>query len=82
MNFKKLTKAQFYELWDYEQVHYINNLSNYYSNGDFVELKEGDVIDLVTGEVIEDVFEYLLNLNNEPTEFQGKCFCEVKILEK
>jgi hypothetical protein len=51
-------------------------LSNYYSNGDFVELKEGDVIDLVTGDVIEDVFEYLLNLNNEPTEFQDKCFCE------
>lgn len=78
-NVSKLTKDQFNKLSESEQIDYINELGNFYCDCDLVEKADVSVIDLDSDTEIENLFDYLLDLNAEGTDLQGHCFIEIEV---
>lgn len=76
---RKLTKEQFNKLSESEQIDYINELGNFYCDCDLVEKADVAVIDLDSDTEIENLFDYLLELNAEGTDLQGHCFLEIEV---
>lgn len=76
---RKLTKEQFNKLSESEQIDYINELGNFYSDCDLVEKADVSVIDLDSDTEIENLFDYLLDLDTEGTDLQGHCFIEIEV---
>lgn len=73
---RKLTKDQFNKLSESEQIDYINELGNFYCDCDLVEKVDVAVIDLDSDTEIENLFDYLLDLDTEGTDLQGRCFAD------
>lgn len=75
---KKLTKDQFNALGTEKQVKYINELSNLYSNRDFVKYGIDDEypLDIDSDTEIENIYDYLLDLDKEFTDLHNVCFVE------
>lgn len=73
---RKLTKEQFNKLSESEQIDYINELGNFYCDCDLVEKADVAVIDLDSDTEIENLFDYLLDLDTEGTDLQGRCFAD------
>lgn len=74
---KKLTRDEFLELTFDNQVEYINKLSNLYNGCDFVKVEDRfTAIDIDSDEEIENLFDYLLDLNYEYTDLHNKCFAD------
>jgi hypothetical protein len=74
----KLTKEEFYVLSTQKQFKYINELSNEYSHGDWLVCKNGAYFDVDIFEEIEDLYEYLIDINvMDGCDLYQKCFKEL-----
>ena len=73
----KLSREEFYILSENEQFKYINKLSNEYSHGDWLIIKDGEYFDVDFFEEVEDLFEYLTDINvMEGCDLYQRCFKE------
>lgn len=74
----KLSREEFYILTENEQFKYINNLSNEYSHGDWLIIKDDKYFDVDFFEEVEDLFEYLTDINvMEGCDLYQRCFKEL-----
>ena len=74
LEFDLITKDEFLDLTDTEEVQYLNEVSCFLDMGDIVKIKDGKIYDLDSGTEIENLFDYALTLHREVADYEGWIF--------
>lgn len=71
-----LTRDEFNQLVDFEQVNYINNLCQSQGCRKFLRYQRGQIIDADSGESVNNIYDYALDLHYEATDLHGLVFSD------
>ncbi len=73
---KLLTRNDFLGLTDKDQAKYLNDLADFLGIDKTTYEKDDLIFDRDSGTVIDNLFDYALDLNYNPTDFEGKVFAD------